>query len=140
MPAPKPSQLIVEGYEDLYAVVGLMSAHIEWPEDKRQAPVNIEIGKSVSEILEDGYLTTILRKPGVRNTGIMFDADTSPKGRYESVRHICMKLFPALPVELPTSGLIVENVEQQRLGIWIMPDNSSEGSLETFLKYLVLGL
>jgi Protein of unknown function (DUF3226) len=32
---------------------------------------------------------------------------------------------------------VADNEEQKRLGIWIMPDNRSEGSLETFLRHLV---
>lgn len=137
MPTPKENQLVVEGYEDLYSVVGLMKAHIAWPEGKDKAPVHIEIGKSATEILEDGYLTTVLKTQGVRVTGIMFDADTNLKGRYDSLRGICLSMFPGLPTKCPDSGVITENADNRRLGIWIMPDNISDGSLETFLKYLV---
>lgn len=137
MPPPKANQLVVEGYEDLYSVVGLMKAHIVWPEDIDKAPVRIEIGKSASEILEEGYLTAVLKTQGVRITGIMFDADTNPKGRYESLRSICLSIFPGLPAKCPDTGAITENADGRRLGIWIMPDNVSDGSLETFLKYLV---
>jgi hypothetical protein len=67
----------------------------------------------------------------------MLDADTKPRGRYDSVRNLCLSVFPDLPADLPNTGLIIDNDEGQRFGVWIMPDNSSEGSLETFLKYLV---
>jgi len=133
VPPPKANQLVVEGYEDLYSVVGLMKAHIVWPEDIDKAPVRIEIGKSASEILEEGYLTAVLKTQGVRITGIMFDADTNPKGRYESLRSICLSIFPGLPAKCPDTGAITENADGRRLGIWIMPDNVSDGSLETFL-------
>ena len=116
-------------------MVGLMRAHITWPKDKNQVPVNIKIGKSVTEILEDGYLSTVLKAPGVKATGIMIDADTDPRSRYNSLRAICLGMFPTLPDVLPMSGLIVPGT--MRLGIWIMPDNFSSGSLETFLKFLV---
>ena len=137
MPNPKENRLVVEGYEDLYSVVGLMQAHIAWPEDKNEAPVHIQIGKSATEILEHGYLTALLKTQGVRVTGIMLDADTNPKGRYDSLRGICLSMFPGLPEHCPGSGAITENSDNRRLGIWIMPDNVSDGSLETFLKHLV---
>jgi hypothetical protein len=114
-----------------------MKAHIHWPENRIHAPVLIEIGKSATEILAVGYLTTILKTPGVQTIGVMLDADTSPKGRYSSLRSICLNMFPGLPADLPYGGLIAHNAERKRLGIWIMPDNSSDGSLETFLKHLV---
>jgi hypothetical protein len=48
-------------------------------------------------------------------------------------------MFPGMPQDLPTEGLIIENNEHKRLGAWIMPDNASEGSLEMFLRHLVPG-
>ena len=137
MPTRKENRLVVEGYEDLHCVVELMQAHIEWADDKDSAPVHIEIGKSATEILEPGYLTAVLKTQGVRTTGIMLDADTSPRGRYDSLRNICLSMFPGLPTRCPDSGVITESPDNRRLGIWIMPDNVSDGSLETFLKHLV---
>lgn len=114
-----------------------MRAHIDWPEDKNLAPVWIEIGYSADEILRDGYVTTILKGQGVETVGVMLDADAKPRERYQRIRKLCLSLFPRLPNQLPTTGLIIDNDDQLRFGVWIMPDNSSEGSLETFLKYLV---
>lgn len=137
MPVPNPKRLIVEGYEDLYSVQGLMSAHIAWPPGPEHAPVFIHIGKSDEEILEDGYITTILKAHGVKTVGVMLDADSKPRGRYARIRNLCLGTFPKMPDDLPQTGLVVDNDDGQRLGVWVMPDNSSEGSLETFLKYLV---
>lgn len=137
MAATNPRNLIVEGYDDLYSVQGLMSAHIPWPPGKDNAPVYIHIGKSADEILAEGYITTILKIHGVKTVGVMLDADTKPKSRYTRIRTLCLNMFPGLPLELPDAGLIAENSDTQRLGVWVMPDNSSDGSLETFLKYLV---
>jgi hypothetical protein len=135
--ASKPNQLIVEGYDDLFSVQGLMRAHIPWPEGKENAPVYIQIGNGAEEILVDGYLTSILKTHGVKIVGVMLDADTKPRSRYARIRNLCLSIFPNLPTDLPTTGLIIDNDGEQRLGVWIMPDNSSEGSLETFLRYLV---
>lgn len=130
-------QLVVEGYDDLFSVVGLMRAHVDWPQRPEECPVYMEIGKSAPEILEDGYLTTILKSREIQTLGVMLDADTKPSGRYERIRNLCSGFFPTLPEELPRDGLVSENDEHKWLGVWIMPDNSSEGCLETFLKYMV---
>jgi hypothetical protein len=38
---------------------------------------------------------------------------------------------------MPTDGLIIENLDGKRFGVWLMPDNKSAGDLETFLRYLI---
>ena len=131
------SRLIVEGQDDLFSVVGLMRAHVNWPQELSSAPVFIDVGKSVSEILEKVYLTTMLKSPEINTLGIMLDADDNPAGRYQSFHGICKGEFPSLPERLNSSGVIVENEYKKRLGFWIMPDNESPGYLETFLKTLV---
>ncbi|EQD64650.1 hypothetical protein B1A_08755 [mine drainage metagenome] len=45
--------------------------------------------------------------------------------------------FPELPDSLPKAGLILDNQQEKRLGVWIMPDNNSRGMMETFLSTLV---
>jgi hypothetical protein len=135
-----PNQLVVEGQDDLFAVVGLMRAHADWPEgpaSETKAPVFIHNGNGASEILNRSFISVFLKSPVLKAGGIVLDADASPQGRYASLRQLCDELFPTLPAEIPSEGLIVENDEHRRLGIWIMPDNSSEGTLETFLKWLV---
>jgi len=135
MAAPKPKQLIVEGPDDLYAVVGLMRAHIDWPERKEDAPVRITAAGGARKILEPKYLAVELRTTGL-TLGVVLDADTNPQGKYDSIRRLCIGTFPRLPKAMPAAGLIEENEDQQRLGLWIMPDNTSEGTLETFLRSL----
>lgn len=137
-PNRNPNQLIVEGWDDLFSVVGLMSAHINWPQGKKNAPVYINMGNGADEILKDGYLTAFLKSSVIRTLGVILDADANPTGRYERIRGLCHHLLPKLPPRLPQSGLVIENAaNQKRFGVWIMPDNSSEGCLETFLRYLV---
>lgn len=136
MGSPNPKILIVEGPEDLYSVVHLMKAQIPWPLDKSDAPVQIKAAGGAETILDKAYLTTWLKARDVRTVGVLMDADVKPQGRYDSIRNRCVELFPALPLEMPRSGLIAGNGDR-RFGVWIMPDNASEGSIETFLRYLV---
>jgi hypothetical protein len=133
-----PKQLIVEGPDDLFSVVGLMRAHIAWPQKKEEALVWIESGDGVKKILERDYLKVKLKTPGLEILGVMLDADTNSQGLYESVRNLCVEMFPQMPEGLPADGLVTENA-RQRFGVWIMPDNISAGSLETFLRSTVPG-
>ena len=49
----------------------------------------------------------------------------------------CGDFFPGMPKIFPRTGLIVENEDGIRFGVWIMPDNKFHGMLETFLKNLI---
>jgi hypothetical protein len=95
------------------------------------------LGKSAEEILRVEFLATYLKASDVEVLGVMLDADTKPGSRYQRIRDTCLRAFPELPAELPSGGLVAENTDKKRLGVWVMPDNASEGCLETFLRYLV---
>jgi len=132
------NQLVVEGFADLYSVVSLMKAHVAWADGKENAPVFIHMGNGAEEILKTGYLTAFLKSRPIRRFGVILDADAKPKSRYSRIRALVSGFFPVIPEKLPHEGLVVSNlVEQKRFGVWIMPDNNSEGSLETFLRHLV---
>jgi hypothetical protein len=113
-----------------------MSAHTPWPADKYEAPVWIDLGRSATEILDPTYLSVLKKAPDIDIIGIMLDGDSKPRSRYASIRSHLLDVFPSLPEELPAGGAITDG-ESKRLGVWIMPDNASEGCLETFLRYLV---
>jgi len=130
--------LIVEGVDDKHSVIGLMRSHIDWPEPRAQWPIYVEIGKCVSEILSPPFLKATIKEPGIITVGIMLDADDNkPASRYQSIRNTCVGFYPDLPNVLPSEGVIAKNAGGMRFGVWIMPDNTVEGCLETFLRYLV---
>ena len=132
-----PKQLIVEGADDLHAVVGLMRDHVDWPPGPHYAPVFIHNGGGLQEILKGKLLQTYIKQPTVKIFGVIVDADTAPGGTYKRIRQLCIELFPTMPESLSEAGLIVANDDDKRFGVWIMPNNMSQGNLETFLKYLV---
>jgi hypothetical protein len=132
-----PKRLIVEGSDDLHSVVGLMRAHIDWPQEPKQWPVFIENDSSAEEILADGFLTAKLKASDTMVLGVLFDADTNPAGRYSRFKNRISSLFPALPATIPEEGLIAETGDGKRIGLWIMPDNRQHGDLETFLQLMV---
>jgi uncharacterized protein DUF3226 len=130
-------RLVVEGNDDRHSVLSLVRSRLLWPNNPEDAPVYIELGNGAEEILEPSYLTTLLKTRELKTTGIMLDANTKLRGRYERILNVCSQFFPHLPRELPAAGVIVDNEDQKRFGLWIMPDNASEGDLELFLRYLV---
>jgi hypothetical protein len=129
--------MIVEGMDDVHSVVGLMKAHVDWPKEEHLWPVHIHMGNGAEEILRDGVLASYLMSSVVKVFGVMLDADAKPNGRYDSIRAMCVGIFPDLPRNLAPEGIVVENADGHRLGVWIMPDNATEGCIDFFLKLLV---
>ena len=67
----------------------------------------------------------------------MLDADEKPLDRWQSIRNACHKSVPDLPPELPDNGLICDAPNGIKFGIWMMPDNTKRGMLETFLACMI---
>ncbi len=114
-----------------------MKHHIDWPDSRDSWPVFIKVGMSVDRILQQGYLTAQVKASHVQIMGVMLDADDHSAGRYQRLRQLLLPLFPSLPESMPAGGLITDNDDLKRLGIWLMPDNKSEGCMELFLRFLV---
>jgi hypothetical protein len=132
------NRMVVEGEDDKFAIIELMGHHTDWPDDKKRAPVLLEAVGDPDSMLKEAYIPTKLNESGTKTLGLVFDADENFQGRWSRVRQICDGLFQSVPAEMPKTGLILQDGPQgQRLGIWIMPDNSSPGMLETFLSKLI---
>ena len=132
-----PKRLIVEGEDDKYSVIGLMKRHVAWPQPIAECPVYIDVAGGVDRILDPVEMGVQLKASNVKTLGVMIDADDQPENRYQSLLRICSAEFSAMPSAIDPGGMIAVNDSGRRLGIWIMPDNSAEGCLETFLRYLV---
>ncbi|AWK84900.1 DUF3226 domain-containing protein [Azospirillum thermophilum] len=129
--------LLVEGHDDLYAIVQLMAAHVPWGNTKEERPVVIEQCGGVENILATGFISTKLKSREVETLGIVVDADADFTTRWARLRSLCLGQFPEIPETVAPGGLVIDNAQGKRLGIWIMPDNSSRGMMETFLGFLV---
>ncbi|GHT48008.1 hypothetical protein FACS189440_10500 [Bacteroidia bacterium] len=68
--------------------------------------------------------------------GIVIDADTNLQSRWTSVSKILINNNFNIPTTLPKEGLIFDNGEQ-KIGVWIMPNNNLNGILEDFISFLV---
>src|SRR5262245_50947660 len=130
MGAKSANILLVEGDEDKRVIPQLIEANgVRWGERDEPKIVHIESYNGVEQLLQPGEIETHLKASGLKALGVMVDADEDAAGRYRQVCSRCLKRFPALPAELPTSGLILED-DGLRFGVWLMPDNRSRGMLE----------
>ena len=141
MSKPHPKRLLVEGAKDRRVIPFLMEANsIFWPDHAR--PVEIaELGGNQLKDDDDEYgvgLSVHLKAPGLKTLGIVLDADKDAAATWRRVANRLRSSFDDVPVEPPVAGFVSAlNVTGQRCGVWLMPDNSSAGMLETFLLSLI---
>ena len=76
------------------------------------------------------------KQSGIETIGIIIDADFDISSRWHALSAILSNIGFEVPQNIPNTGLIlVQN--GMTVGIWIMPDNSLNGMLEDFIKFLV---
>jgi hypothetical protein len=133
---PNPRVLLVEGDEDKRAIPYLVEANgLRWGERDEPKLVDIESYDGIDKLLAPGEIETVLKRSHLRCLGILVDADEDATVRYRALRARCTAL-PEHPAGLPAEGIITQDPEGRRIGVWLMPDNSSRGMLETFLSLL----
>ncbi len=103
----------------------------------------------LDEIKEHGGAPNLLESVPVRIkaseegdiVGIVIDADTNLRTRWQSIRDRITTMgyenAPEAPVPGGTNVDPPDGTLLPRLGIWVMPDNRTDGILEDFLRFLV---
>ncbi len=135
MAASKFNRLLVERLTDLVAIAELSEGNgIPWP--KGDEPVCIiPLGTKTPK---KSIVENELKARDVKFLGVVLDADDDAHLSWELVKSWFADAFPDLPEQIPEAGYVSDvNLGGQRLGVWIMPDNRSVGTLETLLKKLV---
>ena len=131
-------RLLVEGREEQRVIPELIEQNgVPWGETRETSIVFIDEFNGVDNLLKPGVIEAELKSSGLKQLGIVVDADDDLEKRWATIRSRCNQAFPELPKLFPSTGLIAENDAGIRVGVWIMPDNRSSGMLETFLGYLV---
>ncbi len=80
--------LLTEGKDDVYAIASLMSNHVAWGANDNEWPVKIESAGSITELLDDAYISVWLKRPGLEVLGIVLDANDSFEGSWERVQQL----------------------------------------------------
>ena len=124
-----PKKLLVEGKDDQHVLMALCK--------KFEIPENFEIIDS--EGIDNLLLQLPLRfkESDVATVGVIVDADTDLAGRWLSLRSILVANGYDVPEQLPAQGLVIFHNEKPTVGVWIMPDNATNGMLEDFIRFLV---
>jgi len=131
-------RLLVEGRDEQRLIPELVECNgVVWGNTAAEAIVYIDEFNGVDNLLKPGVIEAELKSSGLRQLGIVVDADGDCQKRWNSVKARCLNAFPDLPAVIPEMGLVVTSGNGLSLGVWIMPDNQSSGMLETFLTYLV---
>jgi hypothetical protein len=129
--------LIVEGSTEQRLIPELIESNgIRWELDDRTRIVHIEKLGGLENLTPE-FIDTQLQASGLKNLGIIIDADDQPEQRWQSIRNRCNRCKCDLPSDLPKEGLVQHLERGIRFGIWMMPDNTKQGMLETFLTYLI---
>jgi hypothetical protein len=137
MPATNKNLLIVEGKGEQYAIPELMDFHTVWGDKPKDWVVEIKEMNGVKSILKRGTISAASKTPGLRALGVIVDADDEFPARWERLKQLCGEFAGEVPNDLPANGLIHVSPTGLRVGVWIMPDNSSRGMMETFLARLL---
>ncbi len=129
--------LLVEGEDDKRVIPELIekAGEISW-EAGNTTIVGIRVLGSKSDLLKEGEILTALKGSGLQALGVLIDADEDANACWQSIRHQLEPTYPDLPTDLPSTGVIAQAPEQPKFGVWVMPDNTSCGMLETFLLHL----
>jgi Protein of unknown function (DUF3226) len=142
----KRTTLYVEGRDDLHAIASLLRAH-EFQMDDRPRDVEIiepkegDTGPGRAGLLN--LAPTVVKASTDKAVGFVIDADASAAETWKSICH-CIETAAGGSFKLPKrchSDGVAEDIAhlRSRVGIWIMPDNSSAGVLEDFLQRLIDG-
>lgn len=138
-PSPPPREyLLVEGNSDQRVIEALCELH-GVPKPTIRMPVR---GGGIEQLLES--VPGRIVEPGLRRLGIVVDADVLPPSRWQALRDRLQdsgKLqeltYTTVPAAPPAGGWISAEPDRPRVGVWIMPDNTSAGMLEDFAARLI---
>ena len=151
-----PNVVLVEGPDDLHAIAGLLRRHnvterledstrgrllLRWKAGGTESGrVEIISAAGVEQVKDFNKTLAGMGRIDTRErVALIVDADKNARLRWESIANRLKESGYKPPDALNPSGTIIESPEPEtaRVGVWIMPDNSSAGMLETFLRYSI---
>ena len=132
------SQLWVEGSDDDHTIRHLLIQHgIDY--DHKTWPPKVPYIRQAGnkDKLLRGVRLSVSASSG-RSVGFVLDADSSLQNRWRSMASHLQDAGVNAPEEIPFQGFVGESqTYRTRVGVWLMPDNQQEGTLEDFLRTLV---
>jgi hypothetical protein len=130
--ANAPHRLIVEGRDDKWSIIALTRLYgWDWDSPQGHYPY-IHDAEGVDNAID--ALPVSVRT--YRRVGIVVDADIDQQSRWDGIKSKLHGVGIGLPAIPNPHGLVV-NIDDKRVGVWLMPNNQSPGKLEDFLAILV---
>ena len=130
--------LLVEGDNDKRVIPEFIEQNgIEWEIEPKKYVVKIKAKDSKESLLKQKNIETELKARGLKSLGIVVDGDDNPANRMQRIEQIYQSLGQKSDNNLSSDGLIFQLDKGIKFGVWMMPDNKSEGMLETFLSCLI---
>lgn len=122
--------LLVEGQDDEHVVQHLCLRSQSVP------PFHIENKFNVDKLLDS--IKQEVRVPGRKAVGILVDANDRLESRWQAVTDRLEQVGLKVPHSPELAGTIIDGTTRNpRVGIWLMPDNTSPGELENFVSEMI---
>ena len=147
IPPPTDRILLVEGQDDKHVVLHLCKQHQATlsfffsDPDKDNPQVTVSDRQAVS-IRDTGNIDQVLesivpeiKAPGRQAVSILVDANDDMAGRWDAIQGRLRGAGIAPPQSPDPDGTIIQ--ANPRIGIWLMPDNTSVGELEDFVVQMI---
>lgn len=129
------NRLIFEGADDRHVVMNLLYSH----EHDGSRLKDVFDPKDKNGI--DNLIGTLREELGATDLGrlaVIIDADTNLSAQWGRVSSILREYgCNDVPPEPVAEGTILSLGNGKHLGIWVMPDNQSNGALEDFVSTLI---
>lgn len=127
---PTDAVLLVEGQDDKHVVANLLFAH------GLDLVFEIKDKEGIDNLLLT--LSTELRASDLKRLGLIVDADSPIASRWQRVRAVLVKAgYSSIPSLPDVEGAVLAALGKPTVGVWMMPDNRSDGMLEDFAALLV---
>lgn len=127
--------LLVEGANDKHVILAIQGRREIRLLDKEEIIDCLDCGRLLSG------LPVRLKESDISRLGVVMDADANLPNRWAELKAILSSAgYLNIPQDPLLQGTIIEapaNSLLPRVGVWLMPDNSSSGILENFLRFLV---
>jgi len=150
---PSPFRIVAEHKDDYHVISHLLSENgIENKRIDENGKYKIS-GEYIEITHKDGVDNLLydvgveLKEPNLKALGFILDADSQEdnggiQSRWESILNSASKTGdirgdPQQPDDDGTTFLIDQPDRYLRVGVWLMPDNESEGAIERFLIELI---
>lgn len=126
-------RLLVEDNDHYGFVSGIAQHHFVWSREKPYT-VYVDVTHSAEEALE--ALSVSWKASRLETLGILLDCDDKFASRWARLTTFCADHNLGIPASMPKTGLIL-SANGKKFGAWIMPDNGSEGMLESLCNKML---